>query len=194
MRKFHDRRAYSPRRALSPHFMLHEFTKSATAAKHQLNNTPREEFELANLRALAANILEPARAIIGAPIIITSGYRCATLNRLIGGAARSQHMLGEAADFIVQGFDMEAVALLLSTSRALPYDQLVYEVREREDAAPMCWVHISHKRMGRNRREVLSIRRSAGDKKQVLPGIQGTAEFSQLTASAAGGLFLKCPK
>ena len=184
MRKFHDRRAFDARRALSPHFKLHEFTRSATAEKHQLNNMPREEFELANLRALATHILEPARTIIGAPIVITSGYRCATLNRLIGGARRSQHMLGEAADFIVQGFDMEAVALLLSGAKALPYDQLIYEARERENAAPMCWVHISHKRFGTNRREALSIRRS-GDAQKVLPGIQGPAQFGMKATSAA---------
>ena len=176
MRKFHDRRAFDPRRALSPHFKLHEFTKSATAEKHQLNNMPREEFELANLRALATNILEPARTIIGAPLVVTSGFRCATLNRLIGGAARSQHMLGEAADFIPKNMDVEEAALLLSSQPELPFDQLVYETRLRENAAPMRWIHISHRRFGRNRRDIFSVIHTT-DGRQVMPGIQGLSSF-----------------
>ena len=165
-------RAFDPRRALTRHFRLGEFTKSAIAEKSQLYNIPREESELANLRALADQVLEPARALLGVPLIITSGYRCATLNRLIGGAVQSQHMLGEAADFIPRGVDVEEAAFLLSAQMDLPFDQLIFETRMRKNAAPVRWVHISHKRLGGNRQEVLSVYHgSAG--KQTLPGIQG---------------------
>ena len=180
MRKFTDNKSFDPRRALSPHFRLAEFTKSATAEKYQLHNVPREECELANLRALATEVLEPARAAIGAPLLITSGYRSATLNRLVGGTPRSQHMLGEAADFVPKmtplGIDIEAAALLLAAQSDLPFDQLVYETRLRENAAPMRWIHISHRRFGRNRRDVLSVVHTPDGRRET-PGIQGLSSF-----------------
>jgi zinc D-Ala-D-Ala carboxypeptidase len=195
MSKHYDARnfgsmTFDPKRKLSPHFRLAEFTRSATAKKHQLYNIPREESELANLRALADQILEPARVLIGVPLTITSGYRCATLNRLIGGAVQSQHMVGEAADFIPKGqgptgngADVEEAALLLAAQPDLPFDQLIFEVRERLDAVPLRWIHISHKRLGRNRREVLSVYASAKGR-QTLRGVQSPSAFLE------GGTFL----
>ncbi|MEX0300283.1 MAG: D-Ala-D-Ala carboxypeptidase family metallohydrolase [Kordiimonas sp.] len=146
-----------PRKQLSPHFYLGEFTRSSTAEKHQLYNLPREECDLANLRALATKVLEPAREMLGQPIHITSGFRCGTLNRLVGGAAQSQHMYGEAADFTVRDMSIIDAALTLSAQDDLPFDQLIYEVREREGNKPIEWIHVSHKRLGGNRHEVLTI-------------------------------------
>ena len=88
---------------LSPHFKLKEFTKSRTARQHGINNTPPPE-AVENLRALCCHTLEPLREALGLPIIITSGYRCKALNeRITHHSATSQHMQGEAADFVVQG-------------------------------------------------------------------------------------------
>jgi len=169
-------RAFDPRRALTRHFRLGEFTKSATAEKNQLHNIPREESELANLKALADQVLEPARTLLGVPLIVTSGYRCATLNRLIGGAVQSQHMLGEAADFIPRGADVEDAAFLLSAQMDLPFDQLIFETRMRKNAGPVRWIHISHKRLGGNQREVLSVYHGPSGQ-QILHGIQGISSF-----------------
>lgn len=167
---------FDPKRRLSPHFRLKEFTRSVTAEKHQLFNLPREECELANLRALAEEVLEPARNLLGVPLLITSGYRCATLNRLIGGAAQSQHMVGEAADFIPKGMDVEEGALRLVMAPDLQFDQLIYEIRVRDNAAPIRWIHISHKRLGENRREALTFCRSATGFQKCL-GIQCLTNF-----------------
>jgi len=167
---------YDPRRSVSKHFRLGEFTKSITAERHQLYNIPREESELANLRALADQVLEPARQLLATPLLITSGYRCATLNRLIGGAAQSQHMLGEATDFIPKGGDVEEAALLLSCQPDLPFDQLILEIRLRDDAAPVRWIHISHKRLGGNRREVFTVF-TDGQNKQTCSGIHSLCNF-----------------
>lgn len=41
--------------------------------------------------------MEPARLEVG-PIIINSGFRNARVNRLVGGVAGSQHLIGQAAD------------------------------------------------------------------------------------------------
>jgi uncharacterized protein YcbK (DUF882 family) len=36
--------------------------------------------------------------MVGAPLVIVSGYRCPPHNRTVGGAPDSQHMYGAAAD------------------------------------------------------------------------------------------------
>lgn len=88
---------------LSPHFKQKEFTKSRTARQHGIDNTPPPE-AVENLRALCVQTLEPLREALGLPIIITSGYRSQALNvRITHHSATSQHMQGEAADFVVQG-------------------------------------------------------------------------------------------
>lgn len=88
--------------SLSPHFELKEFTASATAREHGIDNTPPPE-AVENLRALCVHTLEPLREALGLPIIITSGYRCKALNHLlVCHSNKSQHMEGEAADFVVQ--------------------------------------------------------------------------------------------
>jgi len=160
-----------PRTRLSDHFVLRELTRSRVAEKHQLYNVPREESELANLKALAEQVLEPARRYLGVPLIITSGYRCGTLNRLIGGAVQSQHMFGEAADFVPRGVPVADAALTLAALDDLPFDQLIYEVRDREGTDPQEWIHISHKRVAENRREILTIHRPIEGAQTVVSGI-----------------------
>lgn len=68
----------------SPHFALSEFA------------CPHCGVAKATPELLAA--LERLRLELGRPIKITSGYRCPTYNQRVGGAARSQHLLGKAAD------------------------------------------------------------------------------------------------
>jgi len=87
--------------SLTTHFGLREFVISKTALDHGLDNTPPDE-AVENLRALCVHTLEPLRKALGLPVIITSGYRCRQLNRLlVRHSDRSQHMNGEAADFYV---------------------------------------------------------------------------------------------
>jgi len=47
--------------------------------------------------------LQELRDLAGAPICINSGYRCEAHNRAIGGAVRSRHRLGQAADIVIEG-------------------------------------------------------------------------------------------
>ena len=82
---------------LSKHFTLDELTKSATATRKGIDNTPNEQ-ALKNLQDLVVNVLEPLRVHYGRPIIITSGFRCEKLNKAVGGSPTSQHVLGQAAD------------------------------------------------------------------------------------------------
>ena len=88
---------------LTPHFALREFTESASAMKHGIDNRPTPEV-VENLRRLCQHTLEPLREKLGLPIIITSGYRTKALNDIIVHASRkSQHLVGYAADFYVSG-------------------------------------------------------------------------------------------
>ena len=81
---------------LTTHFVLSEFTRSETAERLHIDNTPNEE-QIANLRNLCEKVLEPLRERFGA-IIISSGFRCQRLNTAVGGARNSQHKTGEACD------------------------------------------------------------------------------------------------
>ena len=79
------------------YFTLKELTKSETALRHGINNTPDKKSQQ-NLEKLIELILDPLREAYGKPIVVTSGYRCEKLNRILGGAKTSQHVTGEAAD------------------------------------------------------------------------------------------------
>lgn len=79
------------------YFTINELTKSATAARLKIDNTPTDKVKK-NLTELIEKVLDPLREAYGKPIIVTSGYRCPKLNKAVGGAATSQHMYGQAAD------------------------------------------------------------------------------------------------
>ena len=88
---------------LSQHFRLSEFTRSATASARGIDNTLNQSNAehsriINNLRALCENVLEPLRRHFNVPIRINSGYRSPALNKAVGGAKRSYHLQGRAAD------------------------------------------------------------------------------------------------
>ncbi len=118
---------------LSTHFTLNEFTRSQTAIRRGIDNTPPPEIT-ANLMELCELLLEPVRKHFGRPVLISSGYRCPALNRALGSSNESQHMIGHAADFVVLGLDHKMVADTIIRLE-LPFDQLILEFGQ--------WVHIS---------------------------------------------------
>lgn len=143
---------------LGRHFTLDEFTHSQTAGRRGLKNDPGQT-ELANLQALVENVLDPLREALGKPIRVSSGFRSAQVNRAIGGAASSQHTLGQAADFTVPGMTTQEVVDAVR-ALGLPFDQLIEEFGS--------WVHVSYG--PRHRRQVLRARRTrAGTKYEVIP-------------------------
>lgn len=79
------------------YFTITELTKSATATRLKIDNTPNETV-IRNLTELIEKVLDPLREAYGRPIIVTSGYRCEKLNKAVGGAPTSQHRYGQAAD------------------------------------------------------------------------------------------------
>lgn len=137
---------------LTRHFSLAEMTRSETASRRGIDNTPPAPARRA-LKRLCEEVLEPVRLHFGRPVIVTSGYRSPVLNAVIGGALRSQHTLGEAADFTVAGRSNIAVCCWIASN--LAFDQLIYEFGEAG------WIHVSWREAGR-RMETLSARRVAG--------------------------------
>lgn len=132
------------------YFTIPELTKSATASRRKIDNTPSAAV-IANLTALVDNILDPLREAWGAPIIVTSGYRCVRLNAAVGGVKTSQHTLGQAADIrTVSDKPADNKRLFdLIVKLGLPYDQLIDEYGYN-------WVHVSYS--SRNRRQILHIK------------------------------------
>src|SRR6185312_8949865 len=110
---------------LSPHFSLEELTFSQLAARKGLDNTPNGE-QRAALTRLCVTLLEPARALLGVPLHVDSGYRAPAINLAVGGAANSAHMEGRAADVIPIGIAIQEAFDRLRFS-ALPFDQLITE-------------------------------------------------------------------
>ena len=112
------------------YFSITEFLRSDAADKHQISNIPADEellMVLTNIIALVNNVLDPLRAMIGRPIIITSGYRSQQVNELVGGSKTSQHLMGQAADIHVQGFTPEQMEIVYEIAQMyLDFDQLIF--------------------------------------------------------------------
>lgn len=117
---------------LTPHFTLEEMT----ATQHRgVDNTPPTLTVIDALRRTAM-LLEQVRTRLGVPVLVSSGYRCPELNAAVGGQKTSQHLLGQAADFIAPAFGTPTtVASALRDAVGLDYDQLILEFGR--------WVHIS---------------------------------------------------
>lgn len=119
---------------LSEHFTLREFTVSQTATRKGINNTPGVS-DIANIKRLCVDILEPIRERFG-PVIITSGYRCRELNRAIGGSTSSAHCSGRAADFELTRYDLDDAFQWIKNSK-LNFDQAINEY------PPTGWIHVA---------------------------------------------------
>lgn len=118
---------------LSEHFTLAELTASQSAARLGLDNTP--PVAIVDALRKTAQLLEQVRALLGKPIIVSSGYRAPQVNRAVGGAANSAHMLGCAADFACPAFGSPLEVAREIAQSDIAYDQLIHEFR--------AWVHIA---------------------------------------------------
>ena len=111
------------------HFTIRELTKSRTAAKLGIDNTPTPEITR-RLNALVDKVLDPLREKFGAPIIVTSGYRSPKVNAATPGASKtSQHMQGEAADIRTVSDSREDNMKLLRCllQSGIEFDQVICE-------------------------------------------------------------------
>lgn len=124
------------------YFTLGEFIHSDTATRLGIANVPPPKVE-----AVIRNVLAPGmgavRQILGAPVIIRSGYRCPELNAAVRGSPTSDHLTGHAADFVCPLFgNARSVARhLVEHLATLKPDQIIWEGT---------WVHISFSPRRRN--------------------------------------------
>ena len=134
---------------LSKNLTLAECTKSNTARRLGIDNTPDDDWTIENLRAVAEDVFQPLRDSFGCPIYVSSGYRSEELNRAIGGSKRSQHIQGRALDLDADVFggcsNGEIFRFILNN---LTFDQLIWEFGDQDNPD---WVHVSYVRDGLNR-------------------------------------------
>lgn len=142
---------------LSKNFSLAEFTKSQTAVRMGIDNTPEGE-HLEAARALFENVVQPVRDHFG-PTVINSGYRGPDLNRAVGGSASSQHCKGEAVDIEVPGVANAEVAQWILDN--MEFDQLILEFYT-PGIPDSGWVHVSYKADDENRKSVLTAMKEDG--------------------------------
>ena len=140
---------------LSKHFKLEEFTKSMTATRRGIDNTPGAG-EIKNLENLCYEILEPLRAKFDKPITITSGYRSPELSEAIGSKSTSQHCKGMASDIEIFGVPNIKVAYWIQAN--CDFDQLILEFWNPKNDKDINsgWVRVSYNEKGANRKQVLT--------------------------------------
>lgn len=133
----------------SEHFTIEELCRSQVAVCLGIDNEPKRDDIIANLKRLAFHTLEAVRLLNGnKPITITSGYRCKELNRAVGGVATSQHQCGCAADLVVgSAEDNRRLFDKIKSSGSVPFDQLILEPKAG-------WIHISYVESG-NRFQII---------------------------------------
>jgi hypothetical protein len=153
---------------ISQHLSLSEVTRSDSAKRHGIDNTPTAE-HLENFKLLAEKVFEPIRAHFGVPIFISSGYRSKELNKAIGGASKivngiyvptSQHCKGEAIDIDMDGSSNGVTNKMIFDfiKDKLDFDQLIWEFGSDKNPD---WVHVSYTKAG-NRKQKLKAVRSGG--------------------------------
>ena len=146
---------------LTENFSLNELTKSQTAERKGIDNTPSTEHQ-ENLKSLCEMILQPIRDHFGQVVSVSSGYRSPELCVAIGSSTKSQHASGCAADFEIFGISNKELADYIDQN--LDYDQLILEYWKGEDEPNSGWVHCSFNTQG-NRKQYLRAYKENGSTK-----------------------------
>lgn len=150
---------------LSNNLSLYEVTRSSTAKRRGINNTPGTE-AMSNLKNIADNIFQPIREYFGVPIYVSSGFRSKELNKAIGSRSTSDHCTGCALDIDMDGRDQISSEIGKEVTNAdvfyyilynLPFNQLIWEFGTDDNPA---WVHVSL-RPSKNRNQVLRATRNS---------------------------------
>lgn len=134
------------------YFTIGELSQSNEADKRGIPNHPNTAQKM-NMEKLIDRVLDPIRELYGKPIYVNSGFRCLTLNKVIGGAKNSQHCDGKAAD--VTGGSKEEnkkiwdIVMFLYQEGDIEFDQCI-------DESGLSWIHISYNE-DNNRCQVLKL-------------------------------------
>lgn len=138
---------------LSEHFSFAEACYSDTATAQGIANIiPPQVIPVVEKTAIG---MERVRAALGNKAIhINSWYRSSALNKAVGSKPSSQHIAGEAVDFICPDFGtpVSICKKLIELKDLIRFDQLIMEGT---------WVHISFAiSTGKPRNQVLSLLRN----------------------------------
>ena len=150
--------------SLTENFSLEELTKSQTAVRKGIDNTPGPEHQ-DNLKSLCEMILQPIRDHFSRVVTISSGYRSPELCTAIGSKITSQHAKGQAADFEIFGVSNKELADYIDQN--LDYDQLILEYWNESDSNSG-WVHCSYTN-GNNRKQYLKAYKDENNKTKYAP-------------------------
>lgn len=140
---------------LGKYFSLAELTRSQTALRRGIDNTPNKE-QIENLEDLVFHVLDPIRTHFRLPVSVNSGFRCLDLNEALGSKPTSQHTQGKAADIEIPTMDNLELAKWIRDN--MDFDQLILEFHTIGNPRSG-WVHVSWENKDKNRRQVLTIGR-----------------------------------
>lgn len=139
---------------ISKYLTYDEAIKSPTAKRLGISNTP-EAWQLENMRNVALKIFDPVREFVDGPLLASSFFRSKELNDAVPGSSKtSQHMTGEAIDIDCDGYQYGTNRAVFDfIKNKLEFDQLIGEYPD--EFGTYAWVHVSLKKNGTNRKEVL---------------------------------------
>ena len=153
---------------LTANFSLHELTKSETALRQNIDNTP-DATVIANLTLLAEKVLQPVREHYGKGVKVNSGYRSLAVNAAVGGvqgAKPSDHTRGLAADIEIPGVANADLAQWIMDN--LDYTQLILEFYT-PGIPDSGWVHVSYDPENLKKQELTAMK--VAGKTQYVPGL-----------------------
>ncbi|MFK5855231.1 MAG: D-Ala-D-Ala carboxypeptidase family metallohydrolase [Bacteroidota bacterium] len=140
---------------ISKHLSLKEATRSNTAARMGVKNTPNAN-QLSRMKMVANIVFEPLRIGLGGHMIfISSFFRTWAVNKQMRGSSRSDHPKGQAMDLDADVFQIPGLTnldIFNYIKDYLDFDQLIWEY-SNPDGTPR-WVHVSY-RKGNNRKQIL---------------------------------------
>jgi len=148
---------------ISKHISEKEATKSVTALRLNIDNTPNGT-TINNMKLLAQKVFEPLRFWVGGPIKINSFYRSRALNEAIGGTTLSQHCQGRAMDVDdIYGYKTNA-EMFNYIKNNIDFDQMIWEFGNEDNPD---WIHISYVSQDKNRNKILKAVRDDGKTKYI---------------------------
>jgi len=151
---------------LSANFSLKELTKSDTATRLGIDNTPDAE-TIDNLKTLCEKVLQPVREHFGKSVTVNSGYRSPESNAAVGGSKTSDHCRGYAADIEISGVPNAELAQWIMDN--LDYTQLILEFYT-QGIPDSGWVHVSYDPKNLKKQELTAVK--VAGKTQYLQGLQ----------------------
>jgi uncharacterized protein YcbK (DUF882 family) len=115
-------------------FAFDEFFVSEKAKELKIKNYPKQEQSVLACLMLVADKIQEVRNLLQYPIQINSAYRCLEVNRAVGSKDNSQHIQGQAIDFICPLFGTPKEIVRFLKENEVEVDQCIEE---------STWVHLS---------------------------------------------------